>query len=179
MDPEQQVTLPPGFQEALFPLHEEQFGNIQGMIKATHKTVVWDSGASISITFNHSDFVRPLEPILTHIKLQGIMQRIKIKGNGHVAWSFIDTTGMLHTVKLPALFVPSAKVHLLSTTSLLQTYPCETIELTEVRLLLSGSTTTQPPTNPVEVLINPATNLPTSMVYDHGDTDPSVFQVLL
>jgi hypothetical protein len=69
MDPEQCDALPSGVQEALFHLHEDCFRNIQG-IKVSHMTVIWDSGASVSILFDHSNFVSsPLKPILAHVKL--------------------------------------------------------------------------------------------------------------
>jgi hypothetical protein len=166
MESKQHNALPPGVQEALFHLHKEHYGDIQG-IKATHKTVVWDSGASISISFGRSDFVSPLKPVPAHIKLHGIMRRIKIEGQGHIAWCFINTSDMLCTIKLLALYVSSAKARLLSTTCLLQTHTDKMIELSETRLLLSGSKATQSSTNPIEVLIDPVTNLQTLMMYDY------------
>lgn len=56
-------------------------------------------------------------------KLQGIATGVSAEGIGHVAWSFIDTSGMLRTLKLPAYYVSRAKARLLITsTSLLNEY---------------------------------------------------------
>ena len=77
--------------------------------------VIWDSGASTSISHCKDDFVGPLESAPIGLKLQGIARGLAVKGVGHVAWSFVDNTGMLRTLKIPALYVPEAKARLLST----------------------------------------------------------------
>jgi hypothetical protein len=50
----------------------------------------------------------------------------------------MDTMGMLQAIKVPAYHVPGCNVHLLSTSSLLQMYPPETISLEKGKLTLSG-----------------------------------------
>lgn len=128
--------------------------------------VIWDSGASISISPNKSDFVGPLEPAPIGIKLQGIAKGLYVQGTGYVVWSFVDTTGMLRTLKLPAYFVPGAKTRLLSTNSLLQTYSTENIHQDANRLCLSGDHSKN--LSPIEILIDPASNLPVGYAYDHS-----------
>ena len=94
---------------------------------------------------------------------------IPIEGMGTVAWSVTDTTGSLRTLKLPALYAPSSKVRLLSTSSLLSAYPNESIHLMSGRLVLSGNPHAQAPTNSVVVLVNPNNNLAISDA-QHSDT---------
>ncbi len=101
--------------------------------------VIWDSGTSISISPNKSDFVGPPKSAPIDIRLQGIAKGLNINGSGHIAWSFVDNKGMLQTLKVPAYFVPAAAVCLLSTTSLLQELKSESIQQLPDCLCLSGN----------------------------------------
>jgi hypothetical protein len=142
--------------------------------------VIWDSGASISISPHRSDFVGPLEVPPIGIKLQGIAKGLTIQGIGHVAWSFVDNSGMLRTLKVPAYHVPGATARLLSTNSLLQTYPGETIHQMGDRLVLSGSKEND--VRGVEILTEPQSNLPVGFAYDapfFSKTVSSAFDVVL
>ena len=185
------------FPKAYFTNHEEVPTKLQNLAHAirstfvapaeTHRVlgkekynpVIWDSGASICVSPSRDDFVGPLKkPSIGH-KLQGLGQGLKIQGLGHVAWSFVDTTGMLRTLKLPALHVPKATSQLLSTSALLAKYPDEHIRIEGTRLVLSGSsassTSSQTARNPIEVLTDPKTNLPMNLAYA-DDTDQVVSQ---
>ncbi|CAJ1959253.1 unnamed protein product [Cylindrotheca closterium] len=97
--------------------------------KIARYPIIWDSGATTSISPYKDDFVGKLEPAPLGLKLRGITSGLKIEGIGHVAWSVVDTTGMLRTIKVPALYMPSATARLLSTSSLLQTYTDESISM--------------------------------------------------
>ena len=119
--------------------------------------VIWDSGASLSITPHKNDFVGPIEPTSIGVKIQGIAKGLVIQGVGQVAWSFSDPDGLTRTLTVPAYYVPKATVRLLSTNSLLQTYPMETIQILPDRMILSGSKTTS--TSPIEILVDPKSNL--------------------
>ena len=99
--------------------------------------------------------------------LQGISKQVvEIHGKGHVSWTFEDTNGMLRTLKVPCLYVPEINQRLLSTTSLLSTYPNERLCIEKHRLTLSGSN--EPNHGPIEAYIDPQNNLPTSDMYDHS-----------
>jgi hypothetical protein len=75
--------------------------------KVTKLPVVWDSGASIYVSFDKNDFVGPTQPVLTMAPLQGFFRNgPRTRGIGHVTWSFTDINGMLRTLKLPVLYVP-------------------------------------------------------------------------
>lgn len=138
--------------------------------KSQHYPVIWDSGASLSITSHRSDFVGSLKQPDPRLRLQGLARGLQIAGVGHVAWSFVDTTGMLRTLKVPAYFVPKASVRLLSTSSLLQAYSDETISQDGTRLVLSGAQPSlgQPLRNPIEILLDPTCNLPIGHAYSDG-----------
>ena len=82
--------------------------------------VIWDSGASISITHCNSDFIGEMGPAPMCVRLKGLAKGLKIQGMGHVMWAILDTHGMLRRLKLPAYYVPRSPVRLLSTTSFLQ-----------------------------------------------------------
>ena len=137
--------------------------------KQTRYPVIWDSGASISISHCKDDFVGPLESAPVGLKIRGIAKGLYIQGIGHVAWSFVDATGTLRTLKLKAYHVPAAEARLLSTQSLLQTYTDESIVQQTNHLWLSGSK--KKGTNPINVSIDPASNLPVCTAYTEGSQD--------
>jgi hypothetical protein len=71
-----------------------------------------------------------LQQTTDQYQTQGIGKGLNIKGQGHVTWLIMDTTGVLQAIlEVPAYHVPGCNVHLLSTSSLLQMYPAETISL--------------------------------------------------
>ena len=138
--------------------------------KDKHYPVIWDSGASICISPNHSDFIGPLSKQTHNHRLQGIGKGLKVEGSGHVAWSFVDSLGMLRMLKIPGLYVPQASARLLSTSALLQQYPDEHIRIDSDRLILSGApaTTDENERRSIEVLMNPTSKLPVAMAYSSG-----------
>ena len=140
--------------------------------QAKEKTqdVVWDSGASISVTFDRKDFVGPLLKTSTDMRLNGISKGLKVEYHGHVAWTMQDVNGQLRSIKVPAFLAPSIKQRLLSTTSLLQTYRNESISMDHDRLTLSGDPTDLRTRGPIEAPVNPSNNLPTSKIYSYEAT---------
>ncbi|KAI2491583.1 hypothetical protein MHU86_22988 [Fragilaria crotonensis] len=111
----------------------------ESLPKASTFPVIWDSGASISITPDRKDFVGPINTPGPITQLQGIAKGLRIEGQGHVLWAMQDTLGNLRMLKVPAYLVSCIKVRLLSTTSLLQAYPGETITIEAHQLTLSGT----------------------------------------
>ena len=157
------VDLPQSLKAAMTALQESR----QILGKDGSFPVIFDSGASISVSPYESDFVGELKkPSLTR-RLQGIAKGLEIKGEGHVAYSFQDVNGMLRTIKVPALLVPKCQVRLLSTSSYLQTYHGETIQLDADRLRTSGCNKDGQILAPFEVKVCPNTNLPIGMAYTH------------
>ena len=90
--------------------------------------IIWDSGASISVMNNKANFLTFTKVSPRNNNIMGVVQGLKFSRFGEVLWSFLDEKGTLRSVKLPALYIPSATTHLLSTTSLLQSYSGELIE---------------------------------------------------
>jgi hypothetical protein len=90
-----------------------------------------------------------------------------------VAWSVLDSKGMLRVLKLPAYYVPQSPVRLLSTTSFLQTHGPETIHMEEHQLTVSGvpGDFTR---GSVIVRIDPTNNLPTCQVYCNMDAEKAI-----
>ena len=133
--------------------------------------IIWDSGASISITNNEIDFVGKIEP-LPNFKVKGIANRMKAIGRGEVLWSILDSSGNIRQLRIPAFLVPKTSVRLLSTQSLLQTYDGEKIVQDGKTLVLTGlpedTTRTQ-----VTVVVNPQNNLPMSYGYNHEEVTKS------
>ncbi|KAI2490896.1 hypothetical protein MHU86_23661 [Fragilaria crotonensis] len=136
--------------------------------KANTSPIIWDSGASISITPDISDFEGPVTSPGTITQLKGIAKGLQIKGQGEVTWAVHDQLGNLRLLKVPAFHVPNIKVRLLSTSSLLQTYPDETITIEPNRLTLSG-VPNDANRGPVTANVNPQNNLPTSEAYNATD----------
>jgi hypothetical protein len=131
--------------------------------------IIWDSGASISITPDLSDVQgRVTSPGMT-TQLKGIAKGLQIKGQGEVNRAAHDQLCNLKILKVPAYHVPNITVQLLSTTSLLQTYPDKTITIKPNRLTLSRIASNYD-RGPVTANMNPQNNLPTSEAYN--GTDP-------
>lgn len=124
-------------------------------------SVIWDSGASITISPDKRDFVGKVVKPSTMTQLKGIAKGLRIEGEGRVCWSFHDTNGQLRTLELPAYYVLKIRVRLLSTTSLLQTYHDKTIKVEAHQLTLSGNLSR----SAVIARVNPDNNLPTSQAY--------------
>ena len=83
-------------------------------MKDTHH-IVWDSGASVCITNDKSDFIGPVKPI-QNAKVDGINSHLRLEGVGTVCWSMLDTAGNVCDIKLPACYAPKARQRLLNTT---------------------------------------------------------------
>ena len=136
--------------------------------QANTSPIIWDSGASISISPDPEDFNGTLTPPGAITRLKGIARGLQIKGKGEVTWAIHDTDGNLRMIKVPAFYVPGIKVRLLSTTSLLQTYQNETIKVESHRLTFCGIKG-DPSRGAVIALVNPQNNLPTSGAFNAND----------
>ena len=104
--------------------------------------IIWDSGASVSITHEKSDFIH-----FTHFTkesdlkgIQGFLgtDKQEVKGPGTVSWFVTDTTGAQREIKIKAYYIPKSQVRLLSVSTLLDVYPGEEIKIKIRGLILSG-----------------------------------------
>ena len=105
--------------------------------------------------------------------LKGVASGLKIGGVGEVLWTVMDSSGMLRSLKLPALYVPDARIRLLSIQSLLQTYKGEQVELSAHELVLSGIPGDELRRS-IRVQVLPSSNLPTSYGYEYGGLSTAV-----
>ena len=133
-------------------------------------SVIWDSGATITISNNPKDFVGKIRKPSVWQRLTGIARGLKIEGEGEVLWAMMGTDGRLRLLKLPALYIPSSPQRLLSTTSLLQTYPDEEIKMDSQKAQLSGKKG-DPTKAGVVAMVNPTNNLPTTVTYHYNDLE--------
>ena len=135
--------------------------------------VIWDSGASLSVTPHRSDFVGPITSPPIGVKLKGLAKGLNIKGQGHVMYMVKDRTGMFRAIKLPAFLVPNCKPRLLSTTSFMDVYPNESITLEHRKILISGEPGI-PNRGAIDGFIDPVNNLPTSNAYSYNGVEEPV-----
>jgi hypothetical protein len=136
--------------------------------------VIWDSGASMCMTFDRSDVVGDITPV--NKRLSGIGSGLNITGTGTVCWAMRDDSGKLRLIQLEAYYVPDASVRLLSITKLARHYAGEVIVLQGHGLQLSGIKG-DPQCGSITVPIDPANNLPTCQASDRDSLlmDPQTY----
>ena len=78
--------------------------------------IVWDSGASMCITNNKSDFIGPIQ-IISNSKVHNRSSCLQLEGVGTVCCSMLDTMGFTCHIKLPAYCISKACKQLLTSTS--------------------------------------------------------------
>ena len=75
--------------------------------------VIFDTGASRSITGDINDFISPPTPLATPMVLGGMAQGLSIAGSGSVRWGFNTGTSTI-VVTTHCYYVPDSKVRLMS-----------------------------------------------------------------
>lgn len=126
--------------------------------------IIWDSGASMSITFCEGDFISEVRRPSVWRKMLGMAKGLMITGEGEVAWSVMDEYGSFRILVTTAYLVPKSPVRLLSTTTLLRQHEGESITLDSQKLRLSGLEM-DPSKTPITVMYHPSNNLPVSVAY--------------
>ena len=122
--------------------------------------LIWDSGASVSVTFDRKDFVT-FQSISTTV--DGVCsKKNKVEGKGEVVWCVHDSKGGIRYLRLEAFYIPTSRSRLIGTQGLLAKYSDEEIKIRDGRLVLSGSDN-DTERGQVNVPINPNNNLPTSL----------------
>ena len=87
--------------------HHLQFG-------ALRHPVIFDTGASLGITFDKNDFDGPLTLPEGDLRLRGMAQGLRIEGIGTVTYTFQNGNDDEVEIKSNCFYIPKAKVHLLS-----------------------------------------------------------------
>ena len=57
--------------------------------------VIWDSGASVNVSFNREDFVEPIKKLPLGSVIKGMSNGLKIEGCGEAMQSLKDCQGNL------------------------------------------------------------------------------------
>ena len=82
---------------------------------ATSKVaVIFDTGASLGITFDKADFDGPMTIPEGDLRLGGMANGLKIEGIGAVTWTFSNEDGTEIQIRSQCYYVPNAKVRLIS-----------------------------------------------------------------
>jgi len=146
------------------------------MRKHSSYRVIWDSGASMSISYDKSDSFGELRQPSTMLQLSGLAKGLRINAVSHVLWAIKDIDGKLHLLKVPAYYVPRYAMRLLSTSSLLQTYAREKIVLELDHLKLSGFLS-DPMQGSIKAEVDPSNNLPTSWAYSYDSVSKEALAI--
>lgn len=100
---------------------EQSYGQSMGyggglMFRSSNNTelpIIFDTGASMSVTPLRSDFEGELEtPSIS--SLRGLKDEVKVIGIGKVSWNVYDLHGVVRTIKTKAYLVPEGNIRLLS-----------------------------------------------------------------
>lgn len=75
--------------------------------------IVFDTGASTSVSPVRDDFLGELLPSKVH-SLHGLQGEVPVLGCGTVSWPIVDKYGVIRTIKTKAHYVPSAQIRLFS-----------------------------------------------------------------
>jgi hypothetical protein len=127
--------------------------------------LVINTGASISISPLRSNFVNGVVVSKTNA-LQGLSDGAHVQGEGMVSWTLQDNEGAIKRIKTKALFVPLAKVRLLSPQTLFQEQGTGSMELTSTSLQLHLHT------GSYRFCLDSFSNLPMVNNASHGADNP-------
>ena len=78
------------------------------------KPIIFDTGASLAITPDKSDFDGPLSVPNGDLRLGGMANSLRIEGMGTVTWMFTNPDGTQVRIQGLSYFMPGAKARLLS-----------------------------------------------------------------
>ncbi len=98
--------------------------------------IVIDTGASVSLSPNKSDFIGPIEACTTS-ELQGLSSTIKCEGMGWVDWTIRDLYGVTRRLRTRAYYVPDAQIRLFSPQKYFQEHKAGSLLLTWQNSLLT------------------------------------------
>lgn len=128
---------------------------------ATELPIAVDTGASISITPNLTDFIGPLVQCSTKT-LQGLQGGVAVVGHGTVSWTVRDTNGCIRNIRTKAFYVPAARIRLLSPQTYFQEHQAG-------HMTVNGTTLTMvlPEGSTLSFLFSPSNNLPLIYTTSH------------
>jgi Reverse transcriptase (RNA-dependent DNA polymerase) len=113
------VHMPPHQLKCKIAMHDEA-AFTAGMSEEDLFTIIWDSGASTSVSPDLRDFAGGLVNLAQPTMLQGLASGLHVKGRGIVHWNVVDAQGTIRTIQTRALYVPNCSQRLLSPQAYLQ-----------------------------------------------------------
>jgi hypothetical protein len=108
------TVLQSGMSDAAFQMLASDPHALVSIRGSAKHAVIFDTGASLGITFDREDFDGPLTIPDGDLRLGGMAQGLKIEGVGPVNWTLTNTDGSELTIRSQCYYVPEAKVRLLS-----------------------------------------------------------------
>ena len=109
--------------------------------KDSDMPIVIDTGASVSLTPNRSDFISFEE---RESSVHGIGAVSKVQGVGTVRWKIYDADNQKHTIETRALYMPAAGIRLYSPQTHFQENTDGTMHITHDKVRLRFPNTTAP-----------------------------------
>jgi hypothetical protein len=115
MDPNQEPNMDPYVYEKPSDILCQVLSERQGLYRCAHHgmPIIFDTGASMSVTPLREDFVGVLGPPKIP-NLRGLKGTVKVVGTGTVEWTIFDVQGLTRTIRTEAMFVPECNIRLLS-----------------------------------------------------------------
>ena len=77
-------------------------------------SAIWDTGATMTVTFCKNDFIDGVRPTDQPLVIGGLANGLHVEGEGQVQWSFLSDEGTFITLQTKAYYVPSAGQRLIS-----------------------------------------------------------------
>ena len=120
MDQEQQLmangptTFNRGLTDEMFTLLASDPYALISIGGGHRQAVIFDTGASLGITFDKDDFDGPLTIPEGDLRLGGMASGLKIEGVGPVTWTFRNSDGTELQIRSQCYYVPAAKVRMIS-----------------------------------------------------------------
>jgi hypothetical protein len=110
----------------LTPMFQSLRALLNSSVTDTQFPLIWDSGSSVCICNNRDDFIDYSTKVGTLVKAKKLGNFINgdasVVGEGHVVWYVPSVRGTYRALKLPAAYIPDAKLNLISTQVVFDVY---------------------------------------------------------
>mgnify|MGYP003546497441 FL=1 len=129
--------------------------------------VIWDTGASYTVSPCTADFIDGIQPLATPIVLDGLATGLAVQGHGTVRWVVRAVDGTFKTVEMGAFYTPRGRSRLLSPQSYCQQLKAAGLEEPNGAWHPKFTVTWQDGSQ-IAVAYAKANNLPMSMMYNEA-----------
>ena len=129
--------------------------------------VIWDTGASYTVSPCSDDFIGGVQPLASPIVLDGLATGLAVQGHGTVRWVVRAVDGTFKTVEMGAFYTPRGRSRLLSPQSYCQQLKAAGLEEPNGAWHPKFTVTWQDGRQ-IAVAYAKANNLPMSMMYNEA-----------